>query len=146
MISTEITVGDKTVIDSGFVTAFQDEQVKIKLSPEDLQTFHDEEGIDDESLTFVFEFIESKEKEVGIEVEPIDDNAVRYEIINHHNGGMRMGGVSPRMGPTEPVEVGEMVGRRLILNYQVSTREAGEGDTQAIDFFYSFYLGGEVSE
>ena len=146
MISSEITVGNKLVIDTGFVTVTPGEQVQIKLTPENFQNSGDENEDKDASLIFIFDFINVDGKDIGVEVQPIDDSTVKYEIINHQNRGLRMGGVSPRMGPIGPMEVAVMGGKKVILNYQVSSRGGGEGDDQVIDFFYSFYLGGEVDE
>lgn len=136
MISTEVTVGDRELIDSGIVTPKEGEEVEIKLVPD-----HDDRA----SLTFQFRFSENEEyDQPGVETNLINDNAIEYHLVNHYDTDENASNPTPRKGLVHPVEVGEMANKKLYMNYQVSRREADDG--AGVDFYYSFYLGGEVDE
>jgi len=145
MVSTEITVGDREIIDSGVVTAFNDEKINIKLSP-DSQTGSNNEESDSGDLEFIFTLTEDSDEDPSIKVNPINDNVAEYELVNMRNTEMERGGVTPRKGLIKPIEVGDMGGRKILMNFQVSGRSSQEVDLRAIDFYYSIYLGGEVDE
>ena len=141
MVSSEVKIDDKKVVDSGYVNAYQNEKIKIALTPDYEQlSLSDYEGGGD-GLVFIFEFMETESDEADIELEPINETTAKYNIVNHI-GGLSVGGVTPRKGPVERLDVGTLEGKRLELAYQVSGRNTESDEESIVDFFYTFYISG----
>jgi len=150
MWETQIEAGDKIVVDSGFVTSFGDELVRVtmqKFVPGQEKLLND--------LTFIFEFRDNG-NEPESEMVEVSNSELKFILYNHRSGGVRMGGTSPRIGPIEPLEVGETEPLdteqiepldseefrryKILLNYQVSSRGGQESPTKATDLYYTIYL------
>lgn len=139
MWDSTVQVGNKEVVDSGYVTAFGDDIIEISLEH---SLAHNNSG--DDPLTFLFEFRDNGQ-EPEIESTVLNDKRIKYIIYNHRSGAT-VGGYTPPIGPVDPLDVGTLSYRRLYLNFRVSSRGTEGLSSQANDFYYTFYLGEEVNE
>lgn len=140
MVNTKIEVGGREVLDSGIVTAFGNEKIEFTLEPEQ------KEGEIGSSLSFIFEFTDEENKEAEIETVVLSEERVKFIIKNHRTGTIRFGGVSPRIGPQNEMNIGTFQDRELILSYQVSVRGELSEENTPTDLFYCIYLGGDINE
>lgn len=140
MWNTQIRVGSRDVVDSGFITSYGDDLVEIGIQNANALSMASANN-----LTFIFEFRDNG-SEPNMEMVEISDVKLKLVLYNHRSGGVRMGGTTPRIGPTEPLEVGELNDRKLFLNYQVSSRGGQDEGDKATDLYYTLYLGEVVDE
>lgn len=132
MSISHVKSGNMEVIDSGTVTAFEDNPIEITLDHED----------DEDLLTFIFDFVE-KGGDPDMETKVLGDNdpevkesilddkiGVEFTLYNHRSG--------LNQGPEVPFHIGTLAERDLYLIYQASIKKGENIDTRNLT--YSIYL------
>jgi len=117
-----IQVGELELLDDGFVTTPENKSVEIQLDDLTVEFQFNYEGDKDPDFEF-----EAREKSLTI-------------ILQDFRSGIVMGGTTPRIGISEPLEIGEYQDQRLYLSFQVSSTVADDEVVNST-LFYNFYLG-----
>lgn len=121
-----IQVGDLDVLETGFVTSPGNKPITITLA---------------EEMVVEFRFDYESDEEPSYNSKVIDDKLV--VTLKNFAAGVVMGGSTPPIGVLEPVLIGELLGRELLLLFQVRTSK-GENSIANSTLFYNFYLGEPV--
>jgi hypothetical protein len=122
-----IQVGELELLDDGFVTSPENKPIKIQL----------------DDLTVEFQFNHEGDQDPDFEVE-LHEKYLTITLQNFRSG-IVMGGTTPRIGISEPLEIGEFQGQRLYLSFQVSSTVTDEEVVNST-LFYNFYLGESLEE
>lgn len=126
--TTEVSVGEYDLYDSGYVISPKGDDIRIK--------------IDDLVVEFEFLYDGSGESEILTDVK--SDKSLRLTLKNH-GGGVRMGGITPQVGSTNPLSIGMLHDRELFLMYRMKTEYVNEKPS-TVTLYYNFYLGGEIDD
>jgi hypothetical protein len=106
------------------------------IDSQTINLFHDEFEMKVADLQFHFLFKNNKNKKIGtFYISPKNDKKVTIELYNYSNSFIPM-------SYFEPLEMGYLNGRKLYINFSISTISAQQN---ARIFTYNIYLG-DVSD
>lgn len=122
----QISVGDLDVLTSGMVTSPENKPITIDLA---------------ENIEIEFRFHFEGDSDPSVETEIHEDKLV----VNLHNfqSGVVMGGSTPKIGLLEPLSIGTIYERELLLLFEVSSSKSGDTAAHST-LYYNFYLGEEL--
>ncbi|KAA9410255.1 hypothetical protein EGO51_10720 [Haloarcula hispanica] len=119
-----IQVGEFDVLDSGVVTSPGNRPITIQVT-------------DNIELEFIFDF--EGDSEPSYSIDTVSDEKL-VVILENFKAGVVMGGTTPPIGLLEPIVIGDLVGRELLLLFRVSSTQGNDGTAHST-LYYNFYLG-----